>query len=141
MKSILSMILLILALYASPNLGVMRAAADACPNAPAPRLHVGAEAVVAANVGPLNLRALPAVSTGIELQLYSGNVLVVLAGPSCNGHFNWWRVETRNGRRGWIAEGTWQRYWVVPTRDAERRIDPVEWTCPPRFAARQCVVP
>ena len=141
MKTILPLILLILALYASPNLGVMRAAADACPNAPAPRLHIGMEAVVAATVGPLNLRALPAVSTGIEVQLYSGNVLVVLAGPSCNGHFNWWRVETRSGRRGWVAEGTWERYWVVPTRAAERQIDPVEWTCPPRFAARQCVVP
>lgn len=139
MKTSLSLILLILTLCASTNLGALPAAADACPNAPAPRLRAGLEAVVAANVGPLNLRALPAVSTGIEVQLYSGNVLIVLAGPSCNGHFNWWRVETRNGRRGWVAEGTWQRYWVVPTRDADRLIDPVEWTCLPRFAARQCV--
>lgn len=141
MKRISSLILLILALYASPNLGVLSAAADACSNAPAPRLHVGLEAVVAANVGPLNLRALPAVSTGVEVQLYSGNVLNVLAGPSCNGHFNWWRVETRNGRRGWVAEGTWERYWVVPARDAERLIDPVGWTCSFRFAVRRCVAP
>jgi hypothetical protein len=140
-RRIRTLIVLILALYASPNLGVLRAAADACPNAPAPRLHVGMEAAVASNVGPLNLRALPAVSTGIEVQLYSGNVLIVLAGPSCNGHYNWWRVESRNGSRGWVAEGDWERYWVVPLRDGERIIDPVEWTCTSLFSTRRCIEP
>ena len=140
-KRNISLIVLILVLYASPNLGVLRAAADPCPNAPAPRLYIGMEAAVAPNVGPLNMRALPAVSTGVEVQLYSGNRLIVLSGPSCNGHYNWWRVESRNGSRGWVAEGTWQRYWVVPVRDGERIIDPVEWTCGAPFATRRCVVP
>ncbi|HLU09210.1 MAG TPA: SH3 domain-containing protein [Oceanobacillus sp.] len=135
MKRTLSLILLILTLYASPNL----VHADACLNAPVPRLHVGMQAVVAENIGPLNLRALPAVSTGVEVQLYSGNRLTVLSGPSCNGHFNWWRVETANGRRGWVAEGTWERYWVVPLRDFDRQIDPMDWACLPRFDTRKCI--
>jgi hypothetical protein len=140
-RRFLSLIVLILALYATPNLGVLHAAADPCPNAPEPRLAVGLEAAVAPNVGPLNLRALPAVSTGVEIQLYSGNVLVVLAGPSCNGHYNWWRVESRNGSRGWVAEGTWERYWVIPLRDGERTVNPLAWTCGMPFATRRCVEP
>jgi hypothetical protein len=137
MKRTLSLILLILTLYASPNL----VSADACTNAPAPRLRAGMEAVIALNIGPVNLRALPAVSTGVEVQLYSGNRLTVLSGPSCNGHFNWWRVETINGYRGWVAEGTWQTYWVVPARDFDREIDPLDWSCLPRFDTRTCIAP
>lgn len=133
------MIVLILALSASPNVGVARAA-DACADAPATRLRVGMEAMVAPNVGPLNLRALPAVSTGIEVQLYSGNRLIVLGGPSCNGHYNWWRVESRNGSRGWVAEGTWERYWVIPARERARTVSPLEWSCLPRFDTRQCIL-
>lgn len=139
MKRTLSLILLILILCASPNLGAVFA--DACTNAPAPRLRVGMEAVVAPNIGPLNLRALPAVSTGVGVQLYSGNQLTVLSGPSCNGHFNWWRVETANGQRGWVAEGTWQTYWVVPARDSERQVNPLNWSCLPRFDTRKCIEP
>jgi hypothetical protein len=136
-KRTTSLILLILALYASPNLVL----ADACQNAPAPRLHAGMAAVVAQNVGPLNLRSLPAVDTGVELQLYSGNTVTILSGPSCNGHYNWWRIETANGQRGWVAEGTWLRYWVVPVRDAERELNPLDWSCPPHFSTRWCIVP
>jgi hypothetical protein len=135
MKPTLSLILLILTLYASPNL----AFADACSIAPAPRLRVGMQAIVAENIGPLNLRALPAVSTGVEVQLYSGNQLTVLSGPSCNGHFNWWRIETANGHRGWVAEGTWQDYWVVPLPDFDRHINPLDWSCLPRFDTRRCI--
>lgn len=135
MKRTLTLILLILTLYASPSF------ADACSNAPAPRLRVGMQAVIAENIGPLNLRALPAVSTGVEVQLYSGNRLTILSGPSCNGHYNWWRVETANGRRGWVAEGTWQTYWVVPQYDFERRIAPLDWSCLPRFDTRMCIEP
>jgi uncharacterized protein YgiM (DUF1202 family) len=134
MKSFVPLIVLILFLFASPNL----AAAAPCPNAPAPRLYHGATGVVAIGVGPLNLRALPAVSTGIVAQLYSGTRMRVLAGPSCNGGYNWWRVELANGRRGWVAEGDWDRYYVLLEREADRRIDPVAASCPPLISGRPC---
>jgi hypothetical protein len=79
------------------------------------------------------MRALPAVTTGVEAQLYRGMALTVIGGPSCNGQYRWWRLELANGRRGWAAEGTWERYYLVPARDAEsgRVVDPVAFTCPP----------
>lgn len=91
------------------------------------------EAVIASGIGPLNLRALPAVGTGIRAQLYGGHRLTVISGPSCNGSYAWWRVETRAGVRGWIAEGNWLRYWVIPGRDADRGFTPapLAFTCPP----------
>lgn len=122
---------------------VLPAQAEACLDAPRPRLAAGINAVVAPNVGPLNVRALPAVSTGIDDQLYSGNRVTVISGPSCNGHYNWWRVETGAGVRGWVAEGTWERYWVVPARDADvtgYTPNPLDFTCPPQRPAR-CYTP
>jgi hypothetical protein len=95
------------------------------------------EAVVAPGIDRLNLRALPAVSTGIQARLYSGAPLTILSGPSCNGAFNWWRVETTTGQRGWVAEGTWEAYWVIPADEWEHPVDPYEWTCPPQ-APRVC---
>lgn len=118
MKRITLSILLILSGIAKPTF------ADACLHAPAPRLSVGIEAVVAAGVGPLNMRALPAVDTGISVQLYGGNQVTVIGGPSCNGLYTWWRVENANGSRGWIAEGTWEQYFVVPLEDAEAPPNP-----------------
>ncbi len=118
-----------------------------CPLAPATRLHVGMTAVVSPLIGQVNLRALPAVSTGIETPLYQGNRLTVLAGPSCNRHFQWWRVETVNGRRGWAAEGTWENYYLIPAREFEAYpaysiANPAEYSCPQhRPAVRRCVDP
>lgn len=123
-------------------------ARPSCPNTPAPRLHIGGEAVVAPGLGPLNMRALPAVSTGVEVQLYGGNRLTVVGGPSCNGGYTWWRVENVNGRRGWIAEGDWEGYFLLPARDYDRlvanpnarAITPLEATCP-AWRPRVCPVP
>ncbi|MBE2182890.1 MAG: SH3 domain-containing protein [Anaerolineae bacterium] len=118
-----------------------------CPLAPATRLHVGMTAVVSPLIGQVNLRALPAVSTGIETPLYQGNRVTVLAGPSCNRHFQWWRVETVNGRRGWVAEGTWENYYLIPTREFDAYPDyaianPAEYSCPRhRPAVSRCIDP
>lgn len=118
-----------------------------CPLAPVTRLHVGGEAVVSPLIGQVNLRSLPAVSTGIETPLYQGNRLTVIAGPSCNRHFQWWRVETANGRRGWVAEGTWENYYLIPAREFDTYpaypiANPVEYSCPQgRPAQKRCVDP
>ncbi|NDJ61233.1 MAG: SH3 domain-containing protein [Chloroflexi bacterium] len=85
-----------------------------CPDAAPTQLTMGLAVVVAEGIGPLNLRALPAVSTGIVRQLYQNTPLTVIGGPSCNDIYRWWRVETEDGRAGWIAEGSLEEYYIVP---------------------------
>jgi hypothetical protein len=121
----IALILSILLVSATPNF----ARADACAAAPWPRLSVGDEAMIAPGINRLNLRALPAVDTGVEGQLNAGVRVTVLAGPSCNGHYNWWRVETASGTRGWVAEGDWESYWVVAANEIAAAVDPIAWTC------------
>lgn len=125
------LILLCFATYANP------AFAEACPHAPPPRLSIAAEAVVMAD--GLSLRALPAVSTGLDGKLYSGNQLHVIGGPSCNGLYTWWRVETERGLKGWVAEGTWEEYYVVPAADAEQPPTPFDAACLLTFAPLYCL--
>ncbi len=138
---------LLMAFIVSAAAAAQSSGAGNCPLAPSTRLHVGGEAVVSPLIGQVNLRSLPAVSTGIETPLYQGNRLTVLAGPSCNRHFQWWRVETVNGRRGWVAEGTWENYYLIPAREfaaypAYPIANPVEYSCPQgRPAQKQCVAP
>jgi hypothetical protein len=112
-----------------------------CLMAPMPRLHIGMTVIVSPSIGQLNLRSLPAVSTGIENTLYAGNRLLVLTEQSCNRHFHWFRVEQiATGIRGWVAEGTWETFYVIPESDGDRVLLPIEWSCPPWFA-RECVNP
>jgi len=118
---------------------VMPASAVACTLAPDSLLRPGMAAVVAPNVGRLNVRALPAVETGIRAQLYSGAALKIVDGPSCNGGYNWWHVELPNGTRGWVAEGTWDVYYIIPA-GMTRPPHPFERTCPPRLP-RRCILP
>ena len=127
----LLVILLFLAAYANP------AFAEACTHAPPPRLSVGGEAVVVAD--GLSLRALPSVSTGLDGKLYAGNPLKVIGGPSCNGLYTWWRVETSGGARGWVAEGAWDAYYVVPATDAEQPPTPFEAACLLAFDPMYCL--
>ena len=105
------LILLIFGLFASPN---KASHGEACPDAPPSRLRVGEHAEVAAGVDRLNLRMLPAVGTGEVRLLYAGTTFEVLAGPSCNGGFSWWRVALQDGSKGWVAEGTWSAYYLRP---------------------------
>ena len=137
MSKPLSLILLCLVVLANIHLAHADPALESCPLAPSARLRVGMTAVVYAD--GLNLRALPAVDTGINAQLYNGNVLTVIGGSSCNGHYRWWRVETVNGRRGWIAEGTWETFYVIPQARQDVPVPtPLEWSCLPQFRVRLC---
>lgn len=89
--------------------------AEACSDAPPPRLEAEASGQVTPGVRGLRLRALPAVGAGTLLNINDGTAFTVISGPSCNGGYNWWRVELSNGTRGWLAEGTWSQYYVMPT--------------------------
>jgi hypothetical protein len=80
MKRPLPLLLLLSALLAVlPAPASAQASPGGCELAPAPRLHVGDEVVVSPEIGQVNLRSLPAVSTGIETALYQGNRLTVRA--------------------------------------------------------------
>lgn len=130
-RASLLVILLVLATVAKP------AFADPCPYAPPPRLTVAADAVVVAD--GLSQRALPAVSTGLDGKLYSGHTLRVIGGPSCNGLYTWWRVETSGGQRGWVAEGAWDGYYVVPAGDAAAPPTPFAAACLLTFDPLYCL--
>lgn len=110
---IVFLILLIFMFSATPN----AARADSCSNAPLPRLVIGEPGQVTPGIDRLRLRALPAIGAGTLRTLYAGNVFMVLAGPSCNSGYNWWRVEMGNGDRGWLAEAEWSRYYLKPIGD------------------------
>jgi hypothetical protein len=110
-----AVILLISAVFASPR-------TEPCPDAPLPRLQVGVRGEVAPGINRLRLRLLPAVGTGEVHLLYAGNQFEVLAGPSCNGGYNWWRVALDSGETGWAAEGTWAEYFLRPLNDENRTL-------------------
>lgn len=88
-----------------------------CPGAPLSRLEVGIRGEVAPGIDRLRLRMLPAVGAGEVRLLYSGSRFEVLAGPSCNGGFRWWRIVLDDGAAGWVAEGTWEEYYLRPLSD------------------------
>jgi|GEM_PF-5596495 len=116
----LFLIVVILALYAIPN----SVRAEACEDGPPTQLDIGMAGIVAPEIDRLQLRALPAVGTGVEERLRAGLTFTVIDGPSCNGGYNWWRVELTDGsgRRGWLAEGDWEGYYVLPIIDGEDRV-------------------
>ena len=126
------LIVLLLAALLSPAI----ARANPCAFAPSPRLRVGMTAVVSQAVDVLNVRALPAVGTGIRARITRGTPLTVLDGPSCNRALHWYRVELANGLRGWVAEGTWSAYYLIPEGET-RPPSPIAWSCPQR-GARIC---
>jgi hypothetical protein len=137
MSRLIRLILLFFIGFANAQLADAAPLEETCPTAPSARVRAGMMVVV--NADGLNLRAFPAVSTGVNARLYRGNGLTVIAGPSCNGHIQWWRVETVNGVRGWVAEGTWESYYVIPQIREDFRVPtPLEWSCGGNFRARLC---
>lgn len=97
-----------------------QAQVNICPNAPLPRLSAGERGEVAPGIDRLRLRALPAVGTGEIGLLRAGNEFEVIAGPSCNGGFVWWRVTLADNTTGWVAEGDWHQYYLRPILDTPR---------------------
>jgi len=84
-----------------------------CPGAPQPRLQVGAEGVVAADLGANNLRAEPMRDAAQVGSLPEEATFSVVGGPVCRGAHVWWQVEYE-GVSGWTAEGAGDVYWLAP---------------------------
>lgn len=138
MPAMLVMLTLIVTLFAAPP-----AQPADCPLAPAPRLRAGMQAVVMPGVWGLNLRALPAISTGVRAQIGTGQRMTVLSGPSCNRQLRWFRVELPGGLTGWLAEGDWSGYFVAPANSdgtPRARVSPLDWSCGGRLDTRRCVL-
>jgi len=95
--------------------------ADACLDAPPARFTPGMDGVVAPGVNGLRLRALPAVGAGTVGSLNSGTRFTVISGPSCNGGYNWWRVDVVGAGTGWVAEADWSQYFIAPEAPAPAR--------------------
>ncbi len=79
---------------------------------PVPTLGPGAKARVDAQT--LNVRARPSTGAKRVGVLLQGQQVSVLEGPQKANGYRWWRVASKNGITGWVAEGTDQVQWLVP---------------------------
>ncbi len=92
-----------------------------CPNAPAPRLIIGFQALVQPGV-PNIVRQTPGESSGYLGELPVGREVYVLDGPRCASNMAWWFVaDTQSRLIGWTSEGvinpqaqTSNEYWLAP---------------------------
>lgn len=110
MMRILTLILLVLNVYV---LTPVYATSD-CEGAPDSRLKVGDTGQVTMGVEHLRLRALPAVGAGTLHTLSTGTPFTVIAGPSCNSGYYWWRVDVPQKGVGWVAEGDQEQFYLQP---------------------------
>jgi LysM repeat protein len=88
------------------------AATPACTLAP--RLTAGSLARVLP--GSSNaLRSQPGTGSNSAVigEILGGNLINVLAGPTCADGYYWWQVNY-NGSIGWTAEGQGSTYWIEP---------------------------
>lgn len=60
----------------------------------------GSPAVV--NDGPLNFRSGPGLDHGVQAELPTGTWLMIVSGPQPAGGYNWYEVDTSDGRSGWV---------------------------------------
>lgn len=54
------------------------------------------------NDGPLNFRTGPGLDYGVQAELPTGTWLMVVSGPQPAGGYNWYEVDTSDGRSGWV---------------------------------------
>jgi hypothetical protein len=76
-------------------------------NAPAPaarRLDAGATAWVTQAGGlPLRLRSGPSLEADVIDRLKPGTQMTLMEGPIFDTGHSWWRINTTDGRQGWVA--------------------------------------
>ncbi len=88
-----------------------------CPGAPPPRLAVGWIArVTISNGKPLRVRS--EVGGAYVAQLSEGSIVHIIDGPQCRRSYVWWRVQSRTGVLGWVAEGDHIDYYIEPWQNA-----------------------
>lgn len=84
-------------------------------NAPSlsPRLSVGQNALVIADLGANNIRSEPSAEAELLGRIPPDNTFEVIGGPVCLDDIVWWYVDYA-GLRGWTAEGEAPTYWLAP---------------------------
>jgi hypothetical protein len=92
---------------ATPSPATTSAPAPSAANMPAAasrRLEAGATAWVTQAGGlPLRLRSGPSLEADIIDRLKPGTQLTLIEGPIFDTGHSWWRINTADGRHGWVA--------------------------------------
>ncbi len=105
---------------ATPTSATETTAAEICVGAPASHLALRMTAIQALNQNPVRVRAEPQSGTTIQFLLYPGQSVTIIDGPVCNkldtsaASLLWWQIETSDGLKGWVTEGTPDQYFLTP---------------------------
>lgn len=78
-------------------------AVDFIQLAPGPNGHFAAGDQVVVFDGPVNLRSAAGTSATVLQSLEQDTLLTVVSGPTANGGYAWYEVETANSVSGWVA--------------------------------------
>ena len=92
------------------------AAWTACEGTYESHLNVGVYAKVNEEPPvPNRVRVEPNSSSTILDYIYPGEIVEIIAGPTCTDGWVWWNVRsTSRGITGWTSEGDGNEYWLVP---------------------------
>lgn len=63
---------------------------------------------------PINVRNGPGTDERILGRIEINELFLVLEGPVCADDYAWYRIRSRNGLEGWLAEGDRVNYYVEP---------------------------
>ncbi|PKN94162.1 MAG: hypothetical protein CVU44_07105 [Chloroflexi bacterium HGW-Chloroflexi-6] len=86
-----------------------------CPGSLTSRLAVDARARVAFTDGSnMRIRAKPGFTQDTLRTVPEGTLLAITGGPMCVDNTTWWRIRTRDGFDGWMAEYKGDVYLVEP---------------------------
>jgi len=87
-----------------------------CSGAKPSRVSVGNRAVVCTREDHLILRQEPNKSGTEIIRIVTGSLITILNGPECGNGFTWWYIESEDGDRGWVREGSDEvdPYFICP---------------------------
>lgn len=87
----------------------------ACPGAPATRLTLNGRGRIAFSDGTMtNVRDYAGTDSNKIAAMPEGSTFTVLQGPTCAEGYAWWDLRFDNAVEGWVAEGTFDGYWLEP---------------------------
>ena len=95
--------------YELLDLGSEIGASTTCEGAPESRVRIGDSVRVIADA--VRVRQTP-VDGEVLTVLYTNAILPIVGGSTCANEFVWWEVELPDGRRGWVAEGDLNEYYI-----------------------------
>ncbi len=79
---------------------------------PVPTLGPGGHARVDAQT--LNVRQAPSTTAQRIGVLLQGEVVDILDGPRSANGYRWWKIRSKQGLVGWVAEGSGDVRWLIP---------------------------